>query len=75
MGVTFFVFTIYLNININGNNLNVAVNSIEPSPEGPTTLTGSAPILLNPTQTLQVILIHTANEILTTSNSIQILIL
>ena len=58
-----------------GNNLNVAVNSIEPSPEGPTTLTGSAPILLNPTQTLQVILTHTANEILTTANSIQILIL
>ena len=58
-----------------GNNLNVAVNSIEPSPEGPTTLTGSAPILLNPTQTLQVILTHTANEILTTKNSIQILIL
>ena len=58
-----------------GDNLNVAMNSIEPSPEGPTTLTGSAPILLNPTQTLQVILIHTANEILTTSNSIQILIL
>jgi hypothetical protein len=58
-----------------GNSLNCAVNSIEPSPEGPTTLTGSAPILLNPTQTFKVTLGQTADEILTTSNSIQILIL